>query len=647
MKKKLLLLCTIGMMAASLTSCAALDGVKDVLKDTPLGGVLGGILDDGEESTNDSISNSTDDGKDDSSNTEHVHAADHIAAKDATCESVGNIEYWYCSECDGVWTDEALTEAIDMADTLVEKLAHEYTYACDAHCMNCGELTNEEAAHTIAHVEAKEATCPENGNVEYWYCSDCGSAWLDEAKTQVTNLKSVITFADHTYTYACDKNCNVCYEETNPNATHTVVHVEAKAATCTENGNVEYWYCSDCGSAWLDEAQTMVTNLRSVITFGEHSYFYPCDPVCQVCYEVTNPNATHTVVHVEAKAATCTENGNVEYWYCSDCGSAWLDEAQTQLTNQMSVKLPTVEHTAYEEDYKCDVCKKVIAPAADSTLTIAQAKKLGEALASDAYTSAKYYVTGYITSVYNTTYGNMYIVDETGAEYTIYGTYSADGKTGYSSLTDKPVAGDYVTFYGIIGNYKTAPQMKNGWMTEVVKHTECTWIDATCLEAKHCKYCGKTEGALAEHTYVNGECSVCGKVEGSAALANATLDFNNIANCTSQDTNQQVWEQNGVKLINEKASSTNSVAKYNPIRLYQGSKVIIEGTGITKIVFTCDTYKNTYANALKTSIGNIAGVTVTVSGTVVTVEFETAVNQFTIAKLSAQVRLDSIVVNPA
>ena len=102
MKKKLLLLCTIGMMAASLTSCAALDSVKDVLKDTPLGGVLGGILDDGEESTNDSISNSTDDGKDDSSNTEHVHAADHIAAKDATCESVGNIEYWYCSECDGV-----------------------------------------------------------------------------------------------------------------------------------------------------------------------------------------------------------------------------------------------------------------------------------------------------------------------------------------------------------------------------------------------------------------------------------------------------------------------------------------------------------------------------------------------------------------
>ena len=412
-------------------------------------------------------------------------------------------------------------------------------------------------------------------------------------------------------------------------------------------GNVEYWYCSDCGSAWLDEAQTMVTNQRSVITFGEHSYFYPCDPVCQVCYEVTNPNATHTVVHVEAKAATCTAEGNVEYWYCSDCGAAWADEAQTMITNIKNVILPTVDHTGYEADYKCDVCKKVIAPAADSTLTLAQAKALGVAGASEVYTTNKYYVTGYITSITNTTFGNVYIIDEDGNEFYLYGVYSADGANRYDALEYKPVKGDKITIYGTIGNYNGTAQMYHGWATEIVKHEECTWIDATCLVAKHCKYCGKTEGALADHTFVDGECSVCGKVEGSAALASASLDFNNIANCTSQDTNQQVWEQNGVKLINEKASSTTSVAKYAPIRLYQGSKVIIEGTGITKIVFTCDTYKNTYANALKTSIGNIAGVTVTVSGTVVTVEFETAVNQFTIAKLSAQVRLDSIVVNPA
>ena len=153
----------------------------------------------------------------------------------------------------------------------------------------------------------------------------------------------------HSYFYACDKVCQVCGEESNPDATHTLVHVDAKAATCTENGNVEYWYCSDCGSAWTDEALTQVTNQRSVITPATgHSYFYPCDVVCMVCYEETNPDATHNIVHVEAVAATCTANGNVEYWYCSDCGSAWTDEALTQVTNQMSVRVPKTEHSYVE-----------------------------------------------------------------------------------------------------------------------------------------------------------------------------------------------------------------------------------------------------------------------------------------------------------
>ena len=46
---------------------------------------------------------------------------------------------------------------------------------------------------------------------------------------------------------------------------HVVEHVEAKAATATETGNIEYWYCKDCGYAWLDEACTKNTNLKAVI----------------------------------------------------------------------------------------------------------------------------------------------------------------------------------------------------------------------------------------------------------------------------------------------------------------------------------------------------------------------------------------------
>ncbi|MBQ8414778.1 MAG: hypothetical protein IJX58_06015 [Clostridia bacterium] len=86
-----------------------------------------------------------------------------------------------------------------------------------------------------------------------------------------------------------------------------------------------------------------------------HSYFYPCDPVCQECYEVSNPDAKHDVVHVEAKAGTDCQSydGNVEYWYCSYCGTAWTDEAQTQLTNLMNVKVAGAHSFA---EGKCSVC---------------------------------------------------------------------------------------------------------------------------------------------------------------------------------------------------------------------------------------------------------------------------------------------------
>ncbi|MBQ8381793.1 MAG: OB-fold nucleic acid binding domain-containing protein [Clostridia bacterium] len=107
-------------------------------------------------------------------------------------------------------------------------------------------------------------------------------------------------------------------------------------------------------------------------------------------------------------------------------------------------------------------------PAADSTLTVKEAIDLGASKISDQYTAGKYYVTGVITEVYNDTYGNMKIADSEGNVLTVYGTYSADGSTRYDKLEVKPVAGDTVKIYGIIGQYNDTPQIKNGW---IVEHT--------------------------------------------------------------------------------------------------------------------------------------------------------------------------------
>ena len=107
-------------------------------------------------------------------------------------------------------------------------------------------------------------------------------------------------------------------------------------------------------------------------------------------------------------------------------------------------------------------------PAADSKLTIAEVIALGSSKEHNTYTEGKYYVTGVITEVYQTVYGNMKLTDEAGNILTIYGTYSADGATRYDALEVKPVAGDTVTIYGIVGQYNGTPQIKNGWIVEHV-----------------------------------------------------------------------------------------------------------------------------------------------------------------------------------
>ena len=104
-------------------------------------------------------------------------------------------------------------------------------------------------------------------------------------------------------------------------------------------------------------------------------------------------------------------------------------------------------------------------PAADSTLSVADAIALGASKEHNTYTEGKYYVTGVITEVYNDQYGNMKIADKNGNVLTVYGTYSADGSTRYDSMAAKPVAGDTITVYGIIGQYNDTPQIKNGWIT--------------------------------------------------------------------------------------------------------------------------------------------------------------------------------------
>ena len=211
----------------------------------------------------------------------------------------------------------------------------------------------------------------------------------------------------------------------------------------------------------------------------------------------------------------------------------------------------------------------------------------------------EYQVSGTISGIYqayNSSYNNisLYISDETG-EILAY-RVSCAGITDPANTLTK---GDLITVKGKRTLYNEKPQMAQG-------------------------------GVIVSHTDVVVETPAGG----------ATLSFADKANRTAFTKSQQVWEQNGVKLINDKGSSTSDVADYAaPARFYQGSKLTVEYPGITKIEFTCN--NGSYATELKNSIKT---GTVTISGSVVTVVLDSAADSFVVASLAKQVRMDSLTV---
>ena len=110
---------------------------------------------------------------------------------------------------------------------------------------------------------------------------------------------------------------------------HTLKKVEVKAETCTENGNKEYWTCEHCGKYFLSDDTNPET--AKAVELSE-----------------TVISASHKLTKVEAKAPTCTEDGNKEYWTCEHCGKYFLsDDANPETAKaveQSEFIIPALNH---------------------------------------------------------------------------------------------------------------------------------------------------------------------------------------------------------------------------------------------------------------------------------------------------------------
>ncbi len=119
-----------------------------------------------------------------------------------------------------------------------------------------------------------------------------------------------------------------------------------------------------------------------------------------------------------------------------------------------------------------------------------------------------------------------------------------------------------------------------------------------------------------------------------------TISFADVSNRTSFSTECQVWEQNGIKVTNNKGASTNNVADYsNPVRFYKNSDVVIEhAEKIAKIVITTKGETKYQIQAGDT----FEGATLSVSGTVATIVLNEATNSYTFTCSGRQLRIATI-----
>lgn len=311
------------------------------------------------------------------------------AKEPANCKETGHGEYWYCEYCEAYFANEEGSNQLNPAWIFYtgDHVRPESAADCaTVECELCGEDIYGEGEHNTGVPACQTGTCSKCNEIITGYgCANYDTpACMDGVCYYCGGFVAGLGHENGAWAPCkegeCSYGCGLKYPAT---AEHIDDDGDGYCDTCWDHlrHNVDPCVGGECTICWTyvagigheSDAEApcqdgICTRCNEPVAATEnHEYFYACDPYCCKCYELTNPEATHSITHVEAKPGTdCqTYDGHLEYWTCSHCGGVWTDENLMRQTNMMSIKVNGEHQYEYDCSKNCKVCNEETRPNAD------------------------------------------------------------------------------------------------------------------------------------------------------------------------------------------------------------------------------------------------------------------------------------------